>query len=197
MPGSRDRPRGRRGRAPASFPLRAALRLRVPAPSVGHCAEAREIEACAERAPLAGQHHRPHAGVAAEAIPCFRDGPQHRVVERVHHLGSLQPHVRDPVANGDTLSLGFGLGFGHASSPRGFEPPGPSGRADLLASSGGSALASRVRFGSVPGSSITEPSRLRRRRLRRTCRGESRANGSRRGPSGAQRILRVCRWRRR
>ena len=62
--------------------------------------EGRPVEARAERAAVAREHHRAHAVLVGEAIARRDEGLEHREVEPVALLRAVEPHVRDVLIDG-------------------------------------------------------------------------------------------------
>jgi hypothetical protein len=62
-----------------------------------HRGEAARVETGAERAALAGQHHRPQAFFPAELIAGCNQCLKHRGVERIHLVRPHQPDIGDAV----------------------------------------------------------------------------------------------------
>src|SRR5690554_6007790 len=82
---------------PGRDPVRVARALGP----TGHRLEAREVEPCAEPAPLAREHDGPHRTVGLQLLARLDECLEHRAVDRVELVGTVEADIGDTALDGD------------------------------------------------------------------------------------------------
>ena len=96
------------GDAPVGQLARVAVALPRRLVATGHLLERAEVEPGAERRPLAREHHSAHGALRLQLLAHLGEGDEHRAVEGVALVGSVEAHVGDAPLDGAGHAIGHG-----------------------------------------------------------------------------------------